>query len=158
MKTDPDDFRRQYAGLNDEALLAIDRDDLVPIAQQCYDVELAARGLDAHAEEEAPAAAPQKALENLVEIAVFDDPSEASLARSFLRMAEIPCALNTDLPLVSSGLNVASEVKLYVPSEFADQAIEVLDSQISDEDLAEQAEAAALLEGEAEEGETEPEA
>jgi hypothetical protein len=160
MKTDPEDFRRQYASLNDEALLEIDRDDLVPIAQQCYDVELAARGLATPEAEEEAAPAPQNALENLIELASFDNPSEAALARSMLRLAEIPCALSTDLPLVGSMFNVASDVKLYVPSEFADQAQEVLESEISDEELATQAEAAALeedIDGEAEEAEIEEE-
>jgi hypothetical protein len=144
MKTDAEDFRRQYASLNDEALLEVNRGDLVPIAQQCYDVELAARGLDAPTAAEEPEAAPPHPLENLIELASFDDPSEATVARSILRLAEIPCALSTDLPLAGSVLNVAYEVKLYVPSEYADEAEAILDSKISDEELAAQAEAAAL--------------
>ena len=149
MNIDAEDFRRQYANLNDEALLEMNRDDLVPMAQQCYDVELSARGLDApNAPEEQVAAATQNPLENLIELASFDNPSEATVARSILRLAEIPCALSTDLPLAGSVLNVAYEVKLYVPSEFADEAEAILDSQISDEELAAQAEAAALEEEE----------
>ena len=54
MKADLEDFRRLYSSLNDEALLAIDRDELVPTAQQVYDAELSTRGLDAPAEEEVP--------------------------------------------------------------------------------------------------------
>ena len=152
MKADLEDFRRLYSSLNDDALLAINRDDLVPTAQQVYDAELSTRGLDAHAEEEEAAAATQNEFGgNLVEIASFDNPSEASVARSLLRIAEIPCMLSTDLPLTSSVLNVAADVKLYVPSDFVDQANEVLDHEISEEDLAAQAEAAALLEEEEEE-------
>jgi len=150
MKADLEDFRRLYSTLNDEALLAIDRDELVPAAQQVYDAELSTRGLDAPAEEEEPAPAQNAFGENLVEIAAFDNPSEASVARSLLRIAEIPCILSTDLPLTSSILNVATDIKLYVPPEFVDQANEVLDHEISDEDLAAQAEAAALLEEEEE--------
>jgi Putative prokaryotic signal transducing protein len=143
MKANTEDFRRQYGSLNDEALLEINRDDLVPMAQQCYDVELSTRGLAASpAEEEAGAAAPANPLENLIELASFVNPSEATVARSLLRLAEIPCALSTDFPLQGSVLNVAYDVKLYVPSEFADQAQEVLESEISDEELAAQAEAA----------------
>ncbi|MGA7237337.1 MAG: hypothetical protein WBY44_16750 [Bryobacteraceae bacterium] len=145
MKADLDDFRRLYSSLNDEALLNIDRDELVPVAQQVYDAELSARGLDALAEEEEAAPTQNAFGENLVEIAAFDNPSEASVARSLLRIAEIPCMLSTDLPLTSSVLNVATDVKLFVPPEFVDQANEVLDHEISDEDLAAQAEAAALL-------------
>jgi hypothetical protein len=157
MKADLEDFRRLYSSLNDEALLAIDRDELVPTAQQVYDAELSTRGLDAPVEEEEPAPAQNGFGENLVEIAAFDDPSEASVARSLLRIAEIPCILSTDLPLTSSILNVATDIRLYVPAEFADQANEVLDHQISEEDLAAQAEAAALLEEEEEEAEAEVE-
>lgn len=145
MKADLDDFRRLYSSLNDEALLNVDRDELVPVAQQVYDAELSARGLDALAEEEEAAPTQNAFGENLVEIAAFDNPSEASVARSLLRIAEIPCMLSTDLPLTSSVLNVATDVKLFVPPEFVDQANEVLDHEISDEDLAAQAEAAALL-------------
>ena len=150
MKADPEDFRRLYSSLNDEALLAIDRDELVPTAQQVYDTELSTRGLDAPVEEAEPAPTQNGLGENLVEIAAFDNPSEASVARSLLRIAEIPCMLSTDLPLTGTILNVATDVRLYVPPEFAEQAIEVLDHEISEEELAAQAEAAALLEEEEE--------
>jgi Putative prokaryotic signal transducing protein len=150
MKADPEDFRRLYSSLNDDALLAIDRDELVPTAQQVYDAELSTRGLDAPAEEEEFAPTQNAFGENLVEIASFDNPSEASVARSLLRIAEIPCMLSTDLPLTGSILNVATDVRLYVPPEFVDQANEVLDHEISEEELAAQAEAAALLEEEEE--------
>jgi hypothetical protein len=145
MKADLEDFRRLYSSLNDEALLAIDRGELVPTAQQVYDAELSTRGLDALAEEEEAPPVQNAFGENLTEIASFDNPSEASVARSLLRIADIPCMLSTDLPLTGSILNVATNVKLYVPPEFVDQANEVLDHEISDEDLAAQAEAAALL-------------
>src|SRR5579862_6592133 len=109
MKIEAEDFRRQYAGLNDDALLAIDREELIPLAQQCYDAELAARGLDAPAtEEEGPEETAQNAPVNLVELAVFDNPTEAAVARNLMRLAEIPCMLSTDLPLVGSVFNLAS--------------------------------------------------
>jgi hypothetical protein len=38
-----EDLRRHYASLSDEALRAIDRSELVELAQQCYDQELAQR-------------------------------------------------------------------------------------------------------------------
>jgi hypothetical protein len=149
MKTDAEDFRRLYASLNDDALLAINRDDLIPIAQQCLDEEIASRGIDVEEvveveETTAPAFNP----EDLVEIAVFDEPSEATVARSLLRIAEIPCALSTDLPLVGNMFNTTTAVKLYVPSEFADEAVTVLEAEMSEEELAAQAEAAAMVEDE----------
>ena len=47
MKVSAEDFRRQYADLSDEALLDVDRQDLVELARTCYDEELARRQLKA---------------------------------------------------------------------------------------------------------------
>ena len=47
MKLNIDDIRRQYEELTDDALLEIDRGDLVDAARQCYDAELARRRLRA---------------------------------------------------------------------------------------------------------------
>ena len=65
MKVSVEDVRRQYAELSDEALLDIDRQDLVELARKCYDEELARRqlktGAPARAAQEAPARAWQVA-------------------------------------------------------------------------------------------------
>lgn len=53
MKLDPKDLRRHYAQLSDEALLDLDRAELVALAQQVYDEEIARRGLDRLPEEPA---------------------------------------------------------------------------------------------------------
>jgi len=45
MKADPEYVREHYGSLSDEELLAVDRADLVEMAQQCYDSELSKRGL-----------------------------------------------------------------------------------------------------------------
>ncbi len=45
MRPDPTYLRDHYGALSDEALLAIDRSELVEIAQSCYDAEMARRGL-----------------------------------------------------------------------------------------------------------------
>ena len=45
MPTDPEYFRRHYASLSDEALLEIDRAELVETAQKSYDDELERRKL-----------------------------------------------------------------------------------------------------------------
>src|SRR5712691_10660123 len=47
MQADPEDLRRYYSSLPDEALLAIDRNDLVEIAQKYYDAEANRRELAA---------------------------------------------------------------------------------------------------------------
>jgi hypothetical protein len=46
MQVDPEYLRQHYASLPDEALLEIDRAELVEIAQACLDYELGQRGLD----------------------------------------------------------------------------------------------------------------
>src|ERR1017187_7718324 len=55
MMVSVEDFRRQYADLSDEALLDVDRQDLVEMARACCDEELARRRLKSAAS--APAAA-----------------------------------------------------------------------------------------------------
>jgi hypothetical protein len=45
MNVDESDFGRRYAHLSEEGLLSIDREDLIDTARQCYDQELARRGL-----------------------------------------------------------------------------------------------------------------
>ena len=45
MPADPQYLRDHYASLSDEALLAIERDDLVDLAQRCYDDEVGRRKL-----------------------------------------------------------------------------------------------------------------
>ena len=45
MRTDPNYLREHYSSLSDEALLAVDRSELVELAQQCYDAEMKMRDL-----------------------------------------------------------------------------------------------------------------
>jgi hypothetical protein len=141
MKVDADDFRRVYESLNDEALLAVKRDELVEVAQQCYDVEVAARGLAAHDDAAAVALSGSSeaagAGEELVEVATFTDLDDARLARDLLQSAEIPSYLANVGKLGLGGF------RLSVSPSLLEQAREVLDTQVSDEELAAQAEAAA---------------
>jgi hypothetical protein len=144
VKVDADDFRRVYESLNDEALLAVKRDELVEVAQQCYDVEVANRGLAASADA-AAAPAPgsaEAAGEELVEVAIFTDADDARLARDLLQSAEIPAYLAADAKLPGN-MSAPSGFRLSVAPSLLEQAREVLDSRISDEELAAQAEAAA---------------
>ena len=43
MPLDPEYLRHHYASLSDEALLELDRSELVETAQKCYDEELIRR-------------------------------------------------------------------------------------------------------------------
>jgi hypothetical protein len=147
MKVDADDFRRVYDSLNDEALLAVKRDELVEVAQQCYDVEVARRGLAAHdnaAAVPAPGSA-EAASPELVEVATFTDVDDARLARDLLQSAEIPSYLATDAKLPGN-MSAPVGFRLSVAPSLLEQAREILDAQISDEELAAQAEAAGEIE------------
>jgi len=152
MQISLDDFRRHFELLSDEALLAINREELVDTAKQCYDEEVARRGLnhsDAETGEgEIPAPEQVSNDERLVEIAQFIIPDEANLARGLLESAGIPYSMNNEYsPL--GGI----DLRLLVPASYEEQALEVLQSEISDEELAAQAEAAGFIDMEPEEDE-----
>ena len=143
MNLNLDDLRRHYDSLTDEALLEINPDDLTVAAREVLEKELNTRNLlepEASSAEDTPAEElPQTddanhAPEQLVSIVTFTSPTDARLAVALLRSAEIPCGL--DQPKYSPDIN------LMVPASFVDQATEVLNTEISDEDLAAQAEAA----------------
>ena len=137
MDVNLDDLCRHYNSLSDDALLAIDPDELTGIARDCLHQELASRGL--HGEETSPADQAEESPAkppDFVEAATFQSYSEGSLARAVLRSAEIPAYLDDQ----RAGLGT---LKLWVPPEFLEQAQEILETPLSDEELAAQAEAAA---------------
>ena len=132
-------LREQFEGLFDEGLLSIDRKDLIEVAQQYYDAEIARRGL-----QDDPAAAEEdSAGEELVPVATFSSLQEADLSRALLRSADIPANLENELSSTWSGIG---GVRLMVPASFLEQAEEILGAQISDEELLAQAEAAESVE------------
>lgn len=143
------DFRRHFELLSDEALLATNPGDLTELARTCLAEEIAARGLDEPAEapgeegekegqdEGGPAAAQHEAPAGLVIVAQYSIAEEASLARGLLESAEIPCRIATEY--VAMG---PADYRLVVPEEFVEHALEILSHEISDEELAAQAEAA----------------
>jgi PhnB protein len=132
MKVSAEDFRRQYAGLSDEALLDVDRNDLVELARTCYDEELARRQLKAPS----PVAAVHAPVrhddaEELAVVETYESQEEAKLAREMLRAAGIRAQLG------------AGGLALLVPVSTREDAREVLDAQVSEEELAEAATAGA---------------
>ena len=132
MKVNIADIRRQYAELSDEGLLELNRDDLVDQARQCYDAELAHRGLTA----EEPFRA-----QDLVIAATYGTASEAQLARALVRGAGIPAYLSNENvtginPLMTNALG---GLDLLVPAGALDSAREVLASRVSDSELADDA-------------------
>ncbi len=149
------DFRQYFELLSDEALLEIRRDELVELAQQCYDEEVERRGLNAGeppAETAGEAAPHQAGLgQDLVLAATFFTGEELNMARGLLDEAQIPYHIVN--PLAAIG---GIELRLMVPKALEEQALEILSFEISEEELAAQAEAAGgLEESEEEVGEAE---
>jgi hypothetical protein len=158
MQTDPEEFRRRFEALSDEALLEVSRDELVEVAQDLYDAELERRGLieeEQPAEPEPAEGQPDDPKDDLVLAAEFGSAQELAFARSFLKSASIPTYIETDF----SGIlgTTEADTKLYVPSAFLEQAQELLNTSLTDEELAAQAEAAGEESAGEEEGAEEPE-
>jgi hypothetical protein len=141
LQVDLDDFRRRYAELSDEALLELDRDELVDLARDCYDAELSRRGLRRSASSP-PATEVQDHGElvegELVEAAIFSSSAEADLARALLESAAIPCYLENEF--AGKTLRVSDGFRLFVPATLLENAREILNSPVSDEELIAQAE------------------
>jgi hypothetical protein len=136
-----EDFRRHFDLLSDEALLDTNRDELIELAQQCYDEEVEKRGLNAAPEEavgeEAVAEEPSPEEEDLVVVATYDDAEEAGSAKTVLDEAKIPARL-VEAPGDVEGV----QMELLVGSADLFQALDALGLHLSDEELAAQAEAA----------------
>lgn len=137
MQVDLDDFRRRYAELSDEALLELDRDELVDLARDCYDAELARRGL--RRTSNSPPATEKQDHGELVEAAIFSSSSEADLARALLESAAIPCYFENEF--AGKTLRVSEGFRLFVPATLLENAREILNSPVSEEELIAQAEA-----------------
>jgi len=155
MHVNPEDFRRRFENLSDDALLEIVRDDLVDVARDYYDVELAKRGLTPQVEPGASVPIPtEKSPEgDLVLAAEFGSSQEMAVARSLLKASGIPSYVQADF----SGILAATEedTKLFVPASYLEQTQELLANPLSDEELAAQAEAAGVEQDESEEGDEE---
>jgi hypothetical protein len=137
LQIEPEEFRRRYAELSDEALLEIDRHDLTEIGLQFYDAEVANRGIESTAASGDPESSPDA---ELVPVAGFRTVDEGEIARELLRAADIPAYLEDELP---PGLRGVGMRPLMVPASFFEQAKEILEAPpISDEELIAQAEAA----------------
>jgi len=145
VQIDPEDFKRHYALLTDDALLEIDRDELVDMARTCYDAELAERRLDRpetidRAPGDTPSAEEQGETEGGLQlVGTFLSLDEANFARGLLQSAEIPSSLENE----HSAWSGPGALRLMVPASAYDRACEILETEISEEDLIEQAEAEA---------------
>jgi hypothetical protein len=145
-----DDFRRHFELLSDESLLSTNREELVEAARRVYDEEIERRGLNAPPEESTEAAEAAAAAghgvdpaDELVVIATYNIPEEASLARGLLESAGIPYQIDNEYAALG-GL----QLRLWVPASLEADAVEILEMELSEEELAAQAEAAGVAEGE----------
>lgn len=137
MNVDPEELRRWYGALSDEALLSVDRRDLTDPAQQIYDQELASRGLQ-------PRPAPsqenefvddQSPLPHLALMGIFLYPVEAKVARALLVDAGIPCYLENEhtLSAVWSWAYALGGFRLVVPKSNEEQAAALFRTTFDDE-------------------------
>jgi Putative prokaryotic signal transducing protein len=144
VQIDPDDFKRHYALLSDDALLEINPDELVDAARPYYDAELAERKLAPPDSEGDPAQASapteDQTEDGLQLVATFFSLEDANLARGLLQSADIPCSFENERAAAWSG---GGELRLMVPASAYDRACEILEFEISEEDLIAQAEAEA---------------
>jgi Putative prokaryotic signal transducing protein len=150
VQIDPEDFKRHYALLSDHALLEIDRDELVDAARPYYDAELAERKLALPDTEESAASpdqsddlsddAPSATADGPQLVATFLSVDEANFARGLLQSADIPCSLENEHGAQWAG---SGALRLMVPALAYDRACEILETEISEEDLIAQAEAEA---------------
>jgi len=113
-----EEFKRKFHGLPDDELLAVNRDELIESARQCYDEELASRSLPK------PEAPPAEPVDQLVCVAAFVLKQDLNIARGILESAEIPCLAPDEhmadiLPYLMASFGLG---RLLVPSSHAEQA------------------------------------
>jgi hypothetical protein len=124
----PEDFRQHFELLSDAALLATDRELLVDIAKQCFDDEVSRRGLDT-ANQRTPGELSDR--DRLVQIAKFHFRAEFEVAKALLKSESIPATQGSRI-----GRRIELELPLMVPAAFAQEALALLESRVSDEELA----------------------
>lgn len=139
MDIDPEEIRRGYAEMSDEGILSLDREDLTDLARKYYDHELERRGLQPEPEKQ-PETPQPNSTDELVAVETYLSLEDAEIGRGLLQSAGITAYLDNE---VSVGITGAGGLRLMVPASVAEQALEILESPISDEELAAQAEAAA---------------
>jgi hypothetical protein len=160
MQPDPEYLRQHYALLSDEALLEMDRADLVEVAQHLYDHEIARRGLasagndlqaesvsDSHDDlsyEPTPDTERPDWLDDATVAISYNvypgasGPPPAADACDALRGAGIPCFLDlVEMAEESASVEPAGQWRVMVPDKFSFQASGVLDKEIFNAELEE---------------------
>jgi len=136
--------------LSDEALVALDRSELVEVAQQVYDQELRSRRLTLDPGEDEPASnelddvqgLKPRWLDDAACAAVFasyhggSSGSDAERARDVLEAAGIPCYIDVQKADRPDGdTKSQSEFRLLVPGKLNLEAVSLLDKEIFNAEL-----------------------
>ncbi len=120
--------------MSDGELLALEPDDLMDVARECYDAEVKRRGLKRRSpvpaerlEESEPESELDSGIEEPVALQVFRYAGEGRLARDLLQAEGIPCYLENEHllhdPLMVENLG---GVRVMVPVRFEDRARDLL--------------------------------
>lgn len=130
MKVTAEELRARYAALPEDELLALDPDELMNVARQCYEAELKRRGLQRGPliqptkgePAQVPAGEPVDLGEPLA-AATFLEHTSAAMARQLLRQSEIPSYVENE-HLAATGL--PGELRLMVPALYLERARQLL--------------------------------
>jgi hypothetical protein len=147
VRIDLESLRRHYSSISDEELLALKRDDLIEVAQKCWDEEVERRGLDELRESEAAsddgAGETETSfegdldpdwLQGAVCACSFVNDSGGSLAADAVKVlngAGIPCEVTTVEISSAPGRPPAEyENRIMVPAALNLKASSILDKEI----------------------------
>jgi len=141
---DSDDLRRHYALLSDEALLALDPDDLTEVARRCHEDELVRRRLTRHDAAEGSVGSGESPawLEDAACVCAFDSgpgqqPTEQlEQAESILTSAGIPCFVNAQEDTATRGQQPRYRYELMVPGALNLRAVSLLDQHLFNPEIA----------------------
>ncbi len=140
MSIDPEYLREQYASLSDDALMAIDRADLIEAAQRCYDDEVARR----HTARPLPGDGDKPDwLEDASEVfSRVDRPGalpadDIAAAQEALEAEGIPCYLDlAELPQAEESPDAPTHIwRVMVPGNLNLRATSVLDRDLFNADF-----------------------
>jgi hypothetical protein len=149
MNVTAEELRKYYDSLLDAALLSVDKSELTELGLACYEEECERRSLHRPvpgSRNSPPSSSPESirpAGATLVRIAEGLSGEEFRYARELLASSGIPSEAGNANP-GSAFSNAVGDFYLLVPEELAEQARQILEVPLTDEELAAQAEQAAL--------------
>jgi hypothetical protein len=148
LQIDLEELRRHYSLLSDEALVALNRDELIEAAQKCYEEELERRGLnevqesDLVPEEQGYAGTfdetgvdPDWLQDGACVCSFVSQPggsaaSDADNAREALQNAGVPCDVSVaEVAAATGGQQAQHEYRVMVPAALNLKATSILDLQ-----------------------------